>query len=511
MIDNKRGMAPILVFLIIGIIISIIFSIAIISSTNFRLFAIGSTLIILTIIYGFKSNFKSNTGKVMITLAIIGVILVLIPSIGILQTQITTGNYIQAPSFYYYECSPASKPLESNHQLITTGEVSKISCPINTDSCNLYIKQIEKLSFSSMYRRISYQICHNDGSCDPLITTPTSVGSSQIQVISITNLLNTDYVKIKYQSSITGLGWENKINGAEWYTTYRPFILWKVDTFGGGKTEYSTIEQGCKFQSKEVLNLISSITNLNKEIKNQTSLSNDYLDFYKTRNFIGSYIPISSSNINFVNYNGQEGYCLNRQIFAISKLETNGNVYKIVDSNFNTRLSNSVTCCPGETQPNQKCNSNFNWENLEQSQCSPFKACAGADWMPYTQKNLIRYNCINNKCVSEIKSVECTSDNDCGNYKTCDTKLYKCIDISSGTINGDKTTTLKCKFYQEPYITTQKDYGILYFRALINKPIITQTPSCKTAGWIWILVIFSSIILLGIYLIKLWNPTNKRK
>lgn len=462
-------------------------------------------------------------------LVLIGLVIGIIFATGILNVAISTpsGIYVQAPTFYYYECNAASEPVESTHVSLTSGSTNGwVKCPSNTDTCDLWISQTETTKWYSSNRRIVYQICHAGGSCDPQVFTQANsfiLSQKKVPSVHIPNLLTNDKVWIDYQRSKLLGGWELQPNGAEWYNNYKPFILWKTDMFGGGRTEYTSIEQGCNFPSGDVPNLLNSMTNSLKQINSQSSTSNSNLPFYKTRNFIGTYVPISTSNVNFVTYNGKTGYCLNRQVFAITSAVTNGATYQIVDSNFNTRLANSVTCCPGENEPTRTCTSDFTWQDKDlPGSCSAFKACEGADWEPSGSKQLIRYNCVNSRCVSETKNVECTRNSDCGNNQICDTSNYKCINVEPGTvtclanqtlINGkcvDISDNKECKWYQTKITSTSKDYGFLYYRFFTNNPKISTTESCKTSNFLYVIIILGVVLFFVLILILIILLTRRK-
>ena len=455
---------------------------------------------------------------------ILAIFLVGILAFNLRQTAFPGGTYVQAPTFYYYECAPASQPVESNHVVMTTGASGWIIIPSNTDTADLWIRQTEQTKWYSNDRRMIFQVCHNGGAnCDPQVTANTGsswwqLGPNGVPSVHIPNLLTTDKVFVNYQYQNLLFQWKDQANGAEWYHTYKPFILWKVDMFGGGRTEYTSINQGCNFQSNDVNNLISSVTNIVKQINTQTTTSNTNVPFYKTRNFIGTYVPISTANVNFVTYGGQAGYCLQRQVFAITTVNTNGGTYQIVDNNFNTRLANSVDCCPGETEPTRKCNANFGWDPITQAECSAFSACAGADWAVGGSKSLIRYNCVNSKCVAETKAVACTSNADCGTQQVCDTGLYQCINVNPGTVTCLSNQTLvngicvdntanTCKWYQDPYAkNSYKSFlGFKYGEPVVNS-------GCQTSGLAYVLIIVGAItILIIVYMVSRPRYGSRRR
>lgn len=462
-----------------------------------------------------KRKDKNKVKNIVLIGLIVSVLIALFFITGLnKQVAYSTGTYIQAPTFYYYECSPSTGSTSSTHVPMTTGDSGWIVIPSNTDTADLIVSQTEQTAWYSMNRRMIAQVCHDNGAyCDtPDIKYANEfIGPYNVPSIRIYNLLPTDKVRVQYQySGPLGLTWTNQPNGAEWYHVYKPFILWKVDMFNGGKTEYTSAEQGCNFLSSDVPKLIDSTTNINKQLNEQTTTSDTKVPFYKTRNFIGTYAPISIENVNFVNYNGVQAYCLQRQLFSVSTIETNGGTLKVVDSNFNTRVANSVTCCPGETEPTRTCNSNFEWQDKSTTgSCSAFKACAGADWQVSTSKTLIRYNCVNTQCIAQTKTVDCTYNSDCGVNQICDTLLYKCVNVAPGTVTCgpnqtlvnnaciDNNKVITCtKFWQGQYERTPN-----ILEEIFTLGAAKPSPVCRAANWFIAVLIFGGLtIILMLYL-----------
>lgn len=524
LMSNKKGasITTSIIILVVAVILTIILGIYFIASNAFKFYVIGGIILFYALFFGFKDGLTREKTPVFAIALIIGAGFIFLPALGVIQTAIPSGTYVQAPTFYYYECAPASQPVESSHTTLTTGSSNGwITCPANTDTCDLWISQTETLKWYSTDRRLVYQICHNNkASCDSQVFSSTNVWnlyqSSTIKAptIHISNLLSTDSVYVNYQSSNILLQWSDKPNGAEWYQTYKPFVLWKVDMFGGGRTQYTTDSQGCNFPAGDINKLINSVTNSAKQISSQSSTSNTYLPFYKTRNFIGTYVPIATANVNFVTYNGQQGYCLNRQIFAITTVTTNGGTYQIVDNNFNTRLASSVTCCPGETQPNQKCKSDFTWETLSttpnqpSAQCSAFNACAGADWQDSSSKTQVRYNCVNSKCVAETRTVECVYNSDCGVNNQCDSYLHKCIIVEPGVVipNNTATNAPTCNWYETYLVKSDTSYA--WYDVLHISPKTTTTSGCYTNSIVYVLI-FGAVIILVLIVVIVYSLPKK--
>lgn len=56
-----------------------------------------------------------------------------------------------------------------------------------------------------------------------------------------------------------------------------------------------------------------------------------------------------------------------------------------------------------------------------------------------------------------------------------------------------------------------KDYGFLYWRALIGKPKVTETEYCATAGWVYAVITGVVVIILAIIILKLNKPIKRRR
>ena len=120
-------------------------------------------------------------------------------------------------------------------------------------------------------------------------------------------------------------------------------------------------------------------------------------------------------------------------------------------------------------------------------------------------------------CCKTIPHINSTNNN------------YECVTpeevIEESTKNFEDTILLPkeeikldCSSFETEYIKLTKDYGPFYWRAYTPgiDPVIIETPDCKPAGWIWIVVGGIVITVLGTVLIlQLTNirkkSTNKQK
>jgi len=364
---------------------------------------------------------------------------------GLVTAPLGDGEYIQSPIFGYYECEEGTGLSDSPDKNIPE-HGSDYWCPDSSDGCDIYVRGEANTLIG---RQFKYKICNKDGStCQSERTTSIPswwlFDDSDRPTGKLATLTNNQKITITYRAYLClPICIYNDVTGGSVYSQYRPFILWK-DTPLSGKNEYSTITQGCQFSSVDAGDLITqSDIQLQEPLDSNAFCGTNRLCPHKTYNFIESFIPLSPENYQFVNWNGEQAYCLNKKIFKINSITTTSGNYKIVDVSKNTPLS-IVDCCPGEVEPNRKCKYDYTWGDLEDADCSEFKPCTGIEFTPSGSKTLVKYGCFNNKCVPEFKDVECTSDLDClGNDKgnVCDTKTWECTKIKPPPGN----VTAECK------------------------------------------------------------------
>lgn len=375
------------------------------------------------------------------------------------------GTYINVPTFMYYKCEQALEKKSSPDTNIANGIAPWVTCPENSANCDIVVQSTENNWWDLLLgrRRLVYQICDYPSltNCQAQVYRDNSYWTNRGGIPTFTiPLLKSQAVYINYQVCsnfiLSCLFWGNS-DGAKFHADYEPFILWKYPFTGGG-WEYTTIQQGCNFptsssQIKPGETLRTSNYNLNSvsnlqglSIPQQTSTDDSKVPPYKTRNFIDGFTPMAVENVNFVNVNGQIGYCTNNVVYSIGEVKTKSGTYKVVDVRYNTILNPSVTCCPGDTKPGYQCNSNFEWIPTSQSQCdNGFNPCRQSVPIPAIcgQKKLVFYSCVNpgqtdSFCQQQTQDVECTCNADCvGNSKgdTCDTKSWECTDLPVPPIN----------------------------------------------------------------------------
>lgn len=378
-------------------------------------------------------------------IAILGIILIIgaIGGVGyyfvgqeILPTGVKPGDYINVPTFMWYKCekAPSNYPPVTNLTNIPKEGIT-ISCLKNTEECDI-VGIGESNTFVS--RRFVYKICDkNTNVCYQEETVDVKgswkfwKNSNRPQKVIYQNLGVNKLINIRYQKNY--IIWFNT-DGASVEVTGQPFIITKNSLFSGVGIPYTTVNQGCTIPTDDRKNLLNSFSNMVDWAENtQTTTSSTTLAFRETRNFVDNFIPISIENVKFVD-NGN-GYCINNNVYAVASVTTPSGTYKVVDLNGQktTRLR-PVTCCPGDINPagTQKCNSNFQWENISGGECSLFSPCSPDSGHPIPSgvpKQLMWFDCEKGYCVKKTATKECTSDTDCtGNPKGsyCDRKTWSC-------------------------------------------------------------------------------------
>lgn len=155
-----------------------------------------------------------------------------------------------------------------------------------------------------------------------------------------------------------------------------------------------------------------------------------------------------------------------------------------------------VECCSeSDCAENQMCDIDYKCkEKGDIKKNCPHECCIGMD--DYLDKPCgDGLFCIDNKCNEN----GCEDNDDCTDDQICDNG--DCIDKEE----------LECSWYQEKYLRND-EFKSWYNYIGIGKPTIVETPDCRTAGWVWILMIFSILaIMVFLFIFLLRNPKKGRK
>lgn len=129
---------------------------------------------------------------------------------------------------------------------------------------------------------------------------------------------------------------------------------------------------------------------------------------------------------------------------------------------------------------------------VEKKEC-PSECCIGLE-LYFDRPCPAGSFCIDGSCTSQ----GCTKDEDCPKGQVC--KNGDCIDKEE----------LECEWWQESYTTTKKDYGFLYWRAIIGTPKEYEESGCKLASWWYLIVGGGVILILGIILILIFKQKRRK-
>lgn len=536
---NKRGQ-----YLLMGMAILAAILVGLIAFLpGFKFIVIGVGFFVLMVIVLVKGHIHRSKAYAALGLFVLSMFFLLLGGFFGNNTYSTLAlgpeSYIQAPVFGYFKCEPVGVMQYTIRTPMTTGASGYILAPEDIQSWDLFISQTETTKWYSVDRRVVYKICDVDGLCETFIEdAPGFLKIKDVPTVHVPNLVVTDSVYVEYQRKPLLGDWVVQPNGAEWYIGYIPFALTKTGPLSGSY-QYTSIEQGCNFPSTESdlqrigdklitsKNLVNNLINSKIPIQTQTSSANDKLPPYATRNFIEGYVPFSVENSKVVTYGGKEGYCLNNVIYGITSAETNSGIYKIVDTNYNSILNPSVTCCPGDVNPGTQevciqVGDTFKWQpNDVEGSCSLFQPCAGAGFQCTSSKTQITYDCVNTKCIPTTKTVDCCYDSDCTGGELCDLKDNECITLKPGiacqpgevVYDGKCTNPIGtvCAWYESSGTKLEKDWGILGWRRLTGNPIVNPVPVCRTSGWVYGVIAAITIVVGFTIYIKSKKPQLKKK
>lgn len=526
---ERRGQFGLLIAVAVAIAIGLsilLFGIGALFSTSLKFYLSGGACIVIAALIALQTamngKFRGGIQKFTITLLVIGLVLFLIPLTGITQhTAFGTNEYIQVPLKGFYSCEPASSPVTSQAKTIKGGGPVTVSCPANTDSCDIIVTSTEPASVWSA-RSIIYS--RSNGESD----SKTLYGANPS--IIIPNLAKGESVTIKYlKIGVTGV---SPVDGAVYKAQYKPFILWKTSPTGG-KIEYSSVDRGCGFVLNELQYIIIKDT-LGFGPGESTSVTT--LEPYKTRNFIDAVVPISVENSKI---QGNK-YCSNNQLYQIDEVNTSTNTWKVVNTN---KILGTVECCTGDVESGIRQCQNNKWVNLpkpgqqpaagQEIKCSTFKPCSGSEFVPYTTTQLVRSVCMNNICVQQNKSVECTSNAACKdpNKPLCDSYSWTCVavplPIGNGTVvqNQGQNVSLitECsikaaanplagyhvvKSTQAPSFTDKAKYYLSFGFAGTNTP--TTVESCE-AQFLPYYILSIILVVLTFVVVIVWKPKRRKR
>lgn len=242
----------------------------------------------------------------------------------------------------------------------------------------------------------------------------------------------------------------------------RPYQILREDVFSSaGKTAVSGSLDCSVNNVRDLQNYLITGLSGNGDIVDEVEVS-EYLDINNLRqkgasvSYISNIVPIVPQYDLFEN---GDKYCTNYKIYEVETIETIGGTYKIANTLSND-IIDTVDCCTDyEAGLGNAC---VNFEIVpasDEEYCSFFSPCKYATGSATADGKYITQECIDNVCVTDIITVECNFNSDCGLSGYCSVdasnpKNNECLDI--GTL--EKCGNGKCeKDFGETYATCSLD------------------------------------------------------
>ena len=448
-----------------------------------------------------KMNKKGQTQLIVIVLLIlsVGTIAVLAVTGNINLADITqscsaSDGYIQVPYIPFLKCDLSGTTRDYTLSIPSVGG-DWVQIPENTNGYSVRLMS-EKVGVFSSNRRFEYYICPQKGITTNCIHKITDDKSGAFDV-SLGQIASGSYVWAEYQGACLLKVCAKA--GATYQVVYQPYTLQRTDVLRGSGEILGS--EGCHVPDAEWAARLTA-TFEGKPAPTSRDLQPNQVFNY----FSGTITRIASGNLEA---NGK--YCIYSNgvgtLYPVVQLNTASGCYNVVDvNNGNAGIQD---CCSGDDLPDKTCVKG-KWVSTVNAECDTLNPCKGPDWNPEigTDKTVIRYNCVNSKCVAQTKTVDCNKDSDCAATNLrCNLNTFKCEVASVGVntpgttvLATDETTCVKDGNTWIPKTTTKKCplFGLLPIGCSTN--VVEAHCEDKTTNWLlWFSIILVIIILLLIF------------
>lgn len=474
MLENKKGIVPQMLALIVLIVIIAIGAIIFIASTNAKFYIIGIAMIFFSLVYGSKTGYTKNTRKFVVPFFIIGLVLFLIPAFGLTQTIVGVDVFV--PQYGNVYCDRTPTQINQDFKLSQTEQTYHCGTGTQSGDVNAYVP------YGCIYypkSNIAYKICLESDECKigtfaGLFASPTSnpITINQGQKITIRSKsgLFGDYSSLNVKAEPYGL------KQSEWGKT----LFYK-------NCDIKNLAIGRPSSSSGTLDYINGGLDTS-QLEGFTLPPKDYVANY----IIGQTLVKEPRNV--INFKNQMIYILAPgQYYKVVKSQAG---YYYTDTS-KTYTDNDVKCMPSTVY----CECSSTTCNLvlpEQKTCTPISGGIEG-FVQVSSTEECQYECVNNILTKTNcrKIVTCPSEKPFYNTYTGQCE-------ASG-IAPNKT--LVCdKFYQELGTQSSYKYEFLFFK--FGK---VDTPVCKTASWVFGIIIGAIVIILFTIYLLINKPTSKRK
>lgn len=412
-----------------------------------------------------------------------------------------SAEYIQAPYFATISCVQSGTSKSFSGTIAESGEWISDKLPKNTNewAVTLYENNQPFLTdpFFEYYvcpqRQILTNCRHYDGKSS---TSGTQLILPLVSADDFIWVQKQTYVFFNRKGS----------DGGTFTVTYKPFELWRQDSFRGGYQQVSgALACQIPYSDPAWSNRVLSSVGVDVDIASSRDLRPG-----ESFNYIsGTVTRLSEGNTQ------DGGYCIysngQGKIYPITQVTTPSGAYNIVD--VTKSPTKTVQCCNGDNLPDKTC-VNGQWQSTIQAECSFLDPCEGTEWRASLQNvdQAVKYQCVEGQCVLKTKDVECTIDSQCSTNERCDVNSFTCEQAS--VVGGagdervplDQDACLKKGYKWIPEVSTKKDK----FLGLFGGSTVTVQAHCEAPGkfnWkLWIglglivliLLAFRAPILLGI-------------
>lgn len=516
---NNKAQFNLMALAVISVIV-LISVLAFVFSSTFRFIILGIGLFVLSIFVLAGRMIKNNKIRVWIFAILLGAGLVLILGAGTFLQSITGERYVEVPFFATISCE---RGISSDFQATIPSDGDWFykgrGLPENADAWNIKVKTPEEGSFSAG-KRVEYYICNSRDFCSNKVSKLLSV--SEIRYGTTINIGNVDadkFVWVQYQTK--GLfGWKDS-DGASLDVTYKPFSLIRNDPLRGGRQEISSV--GCQVPTSDV-SWLKRVTGFSGSSNIDVWSGGSKLEVGQIINYIsGDIVAVNDGNLQ------SGGWCIFENgvanIYEIEQL-TYGAGNEINRVNLDNRIG-SNECCDGEVYPNNKICQNGEFISIEEAECSSRRDCGTLEFFPIGSGSIGRLDCVNEKCETvDIRTVECTSDQQCKTNEKCSRNTFICEVVSAQGGTGEETQDTcttnadclnglsclegvcdiseknesKCNIFEKNVIRTEKKCGIGCLATKIGTFGIldltkeVEVEECVTANWVSIVLI---VVLVG--------------
>lgn len=511
LMNNKKGIAPLLIFWIALSIVALIAGIAltwnIFSSPSFRLNVIGGGIIALTLIFGLPAILQGEVTRQKIGLFLgiisIGVVIVLFANVGVLQmTYLSSDDYFEKPYAGTIICDSTNGVekigiIQNKESALFNGKSYpgmwlSDELPKNTDIWNIKVTGPAGTYYQN--RLFSYIICPTRDLTASCLDGGTKELTSQNDFVTF-NSPSSRYIFVSIRSKITGAFEQGNYN-----VVYNAYFLKMKDIFRGGD-QLVPNAIGCVVPTSDISWTKRILSSTSSEYK--ISSSDNVLQPGEFFNYIGGTVTArKDGNIQ------DNGYCIytngKANIYKIDTIKTATSEYNIVDT---SSIIGSPECCNGIAYPNGQICSNGNFVDITSKPCNYNSDCGSLEWNRdlTTSNQIIRNYCGPNKiCTSETKKVDCTINSNCASNEICSRNTWSCITAS--TIEDVSSNEECSSWYQEPGIKSEYKYKFLGFS--FGKQ---EVETCVIKAWIPYAMAGIIVLILGSIVIVLLIPSKSSR